>query len=353
MVASLSVCIPIYNFAKFIPETLDSILSQDGADEIEIVILDGASTDNTAEIVEGYRKKHANINYVRLPQKGGIDRDMARSVEPATRDYCWLFSGDDIMHPGAIRRMLNEIQSGEDLYLCKHMEYIADLERWIEWPTVDAPDGAVFELSDEQARQDYFRRAANTEAFFSFIGGLIVRREKWNSVPLNEEFVGGCWAHAARLFELMRSGLSVKCLSGALLDRRPDNDSFAGGGMVNRYRIAIEGFHKIADHFFGHDSVEAFHVRRVIRAEFHPLAMLLGKFMCSVNPTGESRAMMDRLMRTAYCDLTFANLKAKFAYATMSPGRFRRQQPELCARHERKFRSQLQSREEAARVGGT
>ncbi len=57
MVANLSVCIPIYNFAKFIPETLDSILAQDGADEIEIVILDGASTDNTAEIVEGLPKE--------------------------------------------------------------------------------------------------------------------------------------------------------------------------------------------------------------------------------------------------------------------------------------------------------
>jgi len=353
MTASLSVCIPIYNFAKFIPETLDSILGQDGGDDVQIVILDGASTDNTAEILAGYERKHPNIKYVRQPQKGGIDRDMAKSVEPATGDYCWLFSGDDIMRPGALRRVLNEIQSGHDLYLCKHMEYIADREEWIEWPTVDAPDGAVFELSDERTRHEYFIRAANTEAFFSFIGGLIVRREKWNSVPLNEEFVGSCWAHAARLFQLMRSGLSVKCLSGALLDRRPDNDSFAAGGMVNRYRLAIEGFHKIADHFFGHGSVEAFQVRRVIRVEFHPLAMLLGKFMCSVNPAGESRAMMDRLMRTAYCDLTLANLRAKFAYATTSPRRFRRQQPELCARHERKFRSNRQSRGEAAGLSAT
>ncbi len=340
MTASLSICIPIYNFAKFIPETLDSILSQDGANEIDIIILDGASTDNTAPIIESYQKKHANIHYVRAPERGGIDRDMAKSVEPARSDYCWLFSGDDIMRPGAIRRVLTEIQGGCDLYLCKHMEYMADTGKWIEWPTVDAPAGAVFELSDEAARRDYFSRAVNTEAFFSFIGGLIVRREKWNSVPLNEEFVGGCWAHAARLFELMPKGLSVKVFGCALLDRRPDNDSFAGGGMVKRYRLTVEGYHKIADHFFGHDSFEAFHVRRVLRHEFHPLVMLLGKYMCAINPEKESRAMMDDLMRKAYCDFTFENLRAKFRYATTSPARFKRQQPELCAWHEHRFAQQ-------------
>ncbi|MCC2108035.1 MAG: glycosyltransferase, partial [Hyphomicrobiales bacterium] len=41
----LSIAIPIYNFADFIVETLDSIVAQDGADEVEVVVVDGASTD--------------------------------------------------------------------------------------------------------------------------------------------------------------------------------------------------------------------------------------------------------------------------------------------------------------------
>jgi abequosyltransferase len=334
MTASLSVCIPIYNFAKFIPETLDSILVQDGGGEVEIIVLDGGSTDNTAEILAEYQRKHPNINYVRQPQKGGIDRDMAKSVEPATGDYCWLFSGDDIMRPGALRRVLNEIQSGCDLYLCKHMEYYFYHDSWTEYPTVACEDDAVFELSDPRSRRDYFSKAVNTEAFFSFIGGIIVKRSTWNRVPLNEEFVGSCWGHVARLFELMAGGLSIKVLSGALLDRRPDNDSFASGGMVNRYRIAIDGFYNIVNRFFGHDSVEAFHVRRVIRHEFHPLAMQLGKFMCFVNPAGEDRALMDSLMKKVYCDFSIGNLRAKLAYAMTTAERFRRQQPELSAHHE-------------------
>lgn len=337
MTPTLSINIPVYNFAKFIPETLDSIVSQAESETVDIFVVDGASTDNTREVVEAYGARFANVKYVRLAQKGGIDRDMALAAAQGESDYVWLFSGDDIMRPGAIRRARAEIVSGRDLYLCKHNEFIVDRSEWILWPTVDASDGAVFELSDAASRRDYFSRAVNTEAFFSFIGGLIVKRATWNRVPLNEEFVGGCWAHAARMFELMKTGLSVQIVSEALLDRRPDNDSFAEGGMVKRFALAIDGYNKIADHFFGHDSFEAFHVRRVLRREFHPLAMQLGKFMCAIHPEKENRAMMDALLRKAYCDFSLESLRARLAYALTTPSRFRRQQPELCAMHERKL----------------
>lgn len=334
MTASLSVCIPIYNFAKFIPETLDSILGQDGGDEVEIIVLDGASTDNTADILADYQRKHPNINYVRQPQKGGIDRDMAKSVEPATGDYCWLFSGDDIMRPGALRRVLNEIQSGCDLYLCKHMEYYFYHDSWTEYPTVACEDDAVFELSDARSRRDYFSKAVNTEAFFSFIGGIIVKRSTWNRVPLNEEFVGSCWGHVARLFELMAGGLSIKVLSGALLDRRPDNDSFASGGMVNRYRLTIDGLTNLADHFFGRNSMEAFHIRRVLRGEYHIGAMLVGKYFCVRYPDLERKSVLDALVRRIYRDVSVHNLWTRMRYAVSSPSRIRRRYGVWCEKYE-------------------
>lgn len=335
MTFRLSVSIPIYNFAAFIPETLDSIIEQDGANEIEIVILDGASTDNTADVVEGYKKKFGNIKYVRMPQKGGIDRDMAHSVTHATGDYCWLFSGDDWMLPGALRKALNQIESGYDLYLTRHLEWIDDRDEWIEWPTLNVASEQVFDLSNIAQRRDYFARAVNTEAFFSFIGGLIVKRETWERVPINETFVGSCWGHAARLFELMPGGLTVKALTEPYLRRRPDNDSFASGGVVNRFRLAIDGFQDIANHYFGEDSVEARHVRRALRYEFHPLVMLLGKYLCSVDPAREDIRLMDRLLRRTYGDLSLESLRMRIRYAWTRPEEFRRRQPALCAKYER------------------
>ncbi len=345
MSPTLSICIPIYNFALFIPETLESILQQDGAGEVEIVILDGASTDNTPDVVRNFAKAHGNIKYIRQAAKGGIDRDMAKSVEHATSDYCWLFSGDDWMLDGALRKVLEQIKSGHDLYLCRHLEWIADRSKWSEWPTVDVAEDCVFDLSDKKQRSEYFAKAVNTEAYFSFIGGLIVKRATWNRIGLNEAFVGSCWAHAARMFELMDTGLTVKVLTGAYLKRRPGNDSFAGKGMIERFRISIEGYHRIADKLLGHKSAEAFHVRRVIRHEFHPLVLLLGKYLCALNPQVESKPLMDRLVNMAYCDLSLHNLRTKLRYALTSPERFRREHPDICEPFEKQHIAAQSSKE--------
>ncbi|MDE2361261.1 MAG: glycosyltransferase family 2 protein [Hyphomicrobiales bacterium] len=328
----LSIAIPIYNFANFIGETLDSIVAQDGVGGVEIVVVDGASTDATPQVMADYCARHPQVRYVRLPQKGGIDRDMATAFASTSGDYCWLFSGDDIMRPGALRRALQEIESGCDVYLTKHMEFLHDRKVWDEWPVLEPNAPATFDLGDPAVRARYFAGAVNTEAFFSFMGGMINKRASWDRVPFNAAFDGSCWAHAARLFELMKLGLRLRYVPECWQDRRPDNDSFMGRGFVARIALSVDGYHKIADTFFGHESVEAFHVRRVIRREFGLGMLMMGKYACMLDPDGESRAQLDGIVRKAYCDRSWANFRMKLDYALTPPKRFAEWQPELAAK---------------------
>ena len=97
--------------------------------------------------------------------------------------------------PGALQAVRKDIESGHDIYLLKHMECFKDMTPLMEYPVLEPDLPAVFELSDPAQRSDYFRRARNTEAFFSFMGGLVVKRATWDSVALNPDFVGSCWAH--------------------------------------------------------------------------------------------------------------------------------------------------------------
>jgi len=298
----LSLCIPTYNFGRFIAQTLRSILEQDGAEEIEVVVVDGASTDNTGDVVAGLQQQYPQIKYFCLPARGGIDRDMAKAVELATGEYCWLFSSDDIMRTGALASALNEIKQGYDLYLCKHMECTLDMEFIAEYPILRLNSSAVFDLANPKERARYASLAINTEPFFSYMGGLIVKKSKWDSVPLNEAFVGSCWAHAARLFEIVPRGLTVKYVGRTYIDRRGQNDSFMDKGLVNRYRIAIDGFNRIADTVFGHDSVEAFHVRRVLKNEYPLGGFIHARNLCEADPEIESKALLDSLIQQLYCD---------------------------------------------------
>jgi len=80
----LSICIPTYNFGEFIGTTLESIIKQATA-EVEIVVLDGGSTDNTREVVHSFQQRFPRLSYHRLEKRGGIDRDMAKAVEKTMR----------------------------------------------------------------------------------------------------------------------------------------------------------------------------------------------------------------------------------------------------------------------------
>jgi len=310
----LSIPIPVYNFAEFLPETLASILSQERASEVEVLVVDGASTVGTPELMARFCAEHANVRYHRLPEKGGIDRDMAKSVELAQGEYCWLFSGDDIMAPGAVRAVLSEIETGHDVYILKHMECFKDMRPLMEYPVLEPDIPGVFELSDAAQRIDYFKRARNSEAFFSFMGGLVVNRPAWNRVPLNPDFIGSCWAHAARFFELMKSGLAVKYTGQVRLHRRGENDSFSDNGLVRRYQIQVEGFHKVVDTFFGHDSAEAREVRRAVRNEFSRRVILILKVRCHETPIRESKELLDRLVEIGYSDGGFRDEMTKLLY---------------------------------------
>lgn len=63
----VSICIPTYNRAPYLRKCLDSLICQPEflQKEVEIVISDNCSTDNTAEIVKGYAVKYSNIRYYR------------------------------------------------------------------------------------------------------------------------------------------------------------------------------------------------------------------------------------------------------------------------------------------------
>ncbi len=300
---ALSVCIPTYNFGRFIGETLESILSQ-VTSEVEVVVLDSGSTDDTPAVVSRLQHKFPSLRYVRAEYKKGIDRDMALVVEMARGTYCWLFSADDVMVPGALARILREITTGEDLYLCMHSNHTCTMELTdLRHPVFRSSVDAGYELSDPHQQLIYFSRAMSTEAFFSFMGGLIVKRSAWASVPLNERFVGSCWAHVARLFELIPKGLSVKFIAAVLLHRRGGNDSFATHGIVRRYALAIHGYQELADHFWGKSSHQAFHIRRVLRNEFRLRMFLSAKVLCASSPSVEDRSLLNTLVKFIYSDL--------------------------------------------------
>jgi abequosyltransferase len=296
----LSVCIPTYNFGAFIGETLQSIAAQ-LQDGVEIVVLDGGSTDDTAEVVGAFAQRHSQIRYHRRRERGGIDRDMARTVALARGEYCWLFGADDLMREGALARMLARLDGGAELLLCGVTYCSFEMEPVREGEVAQIPTETRFDFALREQRLSYFARASTTLAFFSFLGSIVFKRERWDEIGLEERFVGSLFAHVGRLFAMIAQGAALDYLPDSYVLTRGGNDSFMDRGIVNRYAKVIDGYHELAATYFGAASAEAAHVRRAVRAEF-PLWLALEKRYALARERPEELAELRRITHRAYSE---------------------------------------------------
>lgn len=309
----LSICIPTYNFGVFISETLESIVSQ-ATPEIEIVVVDGASTDNTFEVVTSFAKRFPRLRYHRLAKKGGIDKDMAESIAHANGDYCWIMSSDDVIRPGAIAKVLKLIDEGADVYVCGLISCDFHMSPKYQEPILSADCDGMFDFNCVEERHRYFKSGISLAAYFSFCSSLIVSRCKWNMVDYDSKFDGSCWGHVARILGMMPHGMKVRYVHEAMLNKRGDNDSFLSNGAVNRVRIDVDGYNQLADTFFGRDSFESFNIRRVLR-EQTGINHLFGLKMQSLRKGEQGhKKTLDRVVAQLYSDPIISNRIRWFAY---------------------------------------
>mgnify|MGYP001199933976 CR=1 FL=1 len=250
----LSFCIPTYNRAVFIGETLRSIISQ--ADErIEIVVVDGASTDNTAEVIRQYQQQFPNLVYFRGEKKRGVDRDMAKSIELARGEYCWMLSDDDVLCPGAVDRILKETGLGCEIFLCNATNCDLSLRPLKDrfWLSRRAND-RIFDFCDRKDLILYCRLANSLGAIFSYMSSIILLRRAWNRAGFQDSFDGSAYALAASLFSFRSHKCRLKYIREPLLLCRGDNESFSGSaGLVKRFLLDFDGYLRLADIFLGND----------------------------------------------------------------------------------------------------
>ena len=251
----LSICIPTFNFGEFIGETLAAVIEQ-ATDEVEIVVVDGGSTDNTAGIVQGFSRTFPRLVYHRLERPGGIDIDLSRTVDLAQGDYCWLLSSDDVPPAEAVSTMLREIASGSDVYLCNRTECDRSMHplRTTPWLT-GVEEDRTFAFHGPRDFIEYFNRAQSIGALFSYISSIVVRRASWGAAVPSQEVIGSNYACAARLFSILLLGGTLRYLREPLVLCRGENDSFSQSGVVRRFLIDIDGYLLLADALFSEGDV--------------------------------------------------------------------------------------------------
>lgn len=101
----VSVVIPNYNCGKYIRETLESVINQNYKN-IEIIIIDDCSTDNSMEIVKKYQKIDLNIKVEIMKSNQGAAICRNRGIELAKGEYIAFLDSDDLWNENKISKQI-------------------------------------------------------------------------------------------------------------------------------------------------------------------------------------------------------------------------------------------------------
>ena len=108
----VSICIPAYNAEKTIGSTLQSILNQT-YQNLEIIIADNASTDNTPYILEQF--SDPRIKIYRNTTTIIAEKNFSRCIELATGDYIAIFHADDLYTPDMVQKQVQAFQDNPSI----------------------------------------------------------------------------------------------------------------------------------------------------------------------------------------------------------------------------------------------
>lgn len=118
----VAVIIPVRNGEHFIAQAIDSILSQTLAD-LEILVVDDASTDRTTEIIQSYTDPRLRV--LSNPQRMGVSASRNRAMAETRSPYVAFLDADDVSYPERLAKQIAFLESHPNVVIVgSHLDYI-------------------------------------------------------------------------------------------------------------------------------------------------------------------------------------------------------------------------------------
>lgn len=141
----VSIIMPVFNAEKYLRDSLDSIVSQSiGVENIEVVIVNDASTDSSASIIDEYCERYPNFKAIHLAENCGAPHEPRNiAFTHTTADYIMFLDADDTYTPTACEALYNEISSsGADVAVGRYWRVYDDC-RFISYSPYDSRDNDI------------------------------------------------------------------------------------------------------------------------------------------------------------------------------------------------------------------
>ena len=245
----VSVIIPSYNAADYIAQTLESVLAQTLTD-IEVIVVDDGSTDNTRNIVADFANKDPRLMLVeQANQFAGVARN--NGMYKARGKYLYFLDADDYIESNALEELVNAIeQHGADIAIAKSEGF--DNTTGDTWTIDGALNGVDFDRPIAHA--EYCDRL-----FQSFIGwpwDKLFRKEFIDKTALTFQPLRTT-NDALFVFCALALADTIVCLDSVLFHHRTNNKNSLEGSRSKSWNNAICAINVIEDQLTKSDKGKA------------------------------------------------------------------------------------------------
>lgn len=224
----VSVIIPAYNRARYIQETVESVLSQDYP-AIELIAVDDGSSDGTYEILQGYAEKSA-LTLLSHPDRANRGQSAAINVglQAAQGEFIAILDSDDTYCAGSIALRVAFLQSHQAVgcvYGNGHaMDAQGDSLSFYTLPTHHQEDGDPNRLL--------------LDCYIALPGGALVRHSVYQQAGFYSEKFRAAQDHdmALRIFEVCK----VAYVPEPVFNYRKHQDAISNKGLERRWRAGFE-----------------------------------------------------------------------------------------------------------------
>ena len=153
----IEIMIPTYNRAKYLNQTLNSLL-QSPFKDCKITIRDNATPDDTPKICEKYANLFGNMNIIRNKKNIGGNANIIRCYEEAEAPFVWVLADNDLLNFDGCEDFINAIESEKyDMIMCSSGNYLYSKTNN---PTFNTP-GLSELLREKNSKENYLENSAH------------------------------------------------------------------------------------------------------------------------------------------------------------------------------------------------
>lgn len=126
----LTVVIPVYNTAQYLPRCIETVINQT-IKNLNIIIVNDGSTDDSEKIIKKAMENHSNISYIKLKKNIGVGNARNLGIKKATTEYIAFLDSDDWIDAAYYEKMIKAIiEDKSDVCISGIKTEINDIYGW-------------------------------------------------------------------------------------------------------------------------------------------------------------------------------------------------------------------------------